>query len=221
LNATGSGTVTWQNIFPGNTVIGTGNSYNTGLLSSGVYTYYAFDNNSCSHSFTPAIVTVTALPVPTINVTSSKSIVCIGDTALLTATGANSFTWSTFATGITSVITPTFNNSYSVTGTASNGCKNTSYVTVLVMNCGGVDLNEIQNEVEQLMIFPNPGQGLFYLKTNHVGTVFLINSLGEKIRTYTGDLNNKLEINITDLSYGIYFLKPGNANSFTKIIYTP
>jgi len=79
---------------------------------------------------------------PTITITPSAPTICIGQSTTLTASGANTYTWSP-ATGLSSTTgtnvtaNPTTTTTYTVTGTDVNGCSATSSVTVTVdLNCG-------------------------------------------------------------------------------------
>ncbi|HXU27976.1 MAG TPA: gliding motility-associated C-terminal domain-containing protein, partial [Bacteroidia bacterium] len=60
--------------------------------------------------------------------------ICIGDTAILIANGANTYTWSTGATTATITPSPTITTTYTVTGTDTNNCVNTDTVRVTVNN---------------------------------------------------------------------------------------
>lgn len=82
-------------------------------LSSTAYTATATNTSGCSHTGT-TFVTVGSLP--TISVNSGS--ICSGQSFTLNASGASTFTYS----GGSSVVSPTVNNSYSVTGTDGLGC---------------------------------------------------------------------------------------------------
>lgn len=76
-------------------------------------------------------VTVTINPLPNVQITNGTNIsVCENETVDLTATGATGYVWSTSAT--TSVITvlPLGNESYTVTGTDTNGCVDSATVNI-------------------------------------------------------------------------------------------
>jgi gliding motility-associated-like protein len=79
-------------------------------------------------------VVVTVLPKPTISAGNPQTI-CLTTSAQLQATGGVSYTWAPGATlsctnCANPLATPTFNTTYTVTGTGANGCTNTSTVTV-------------------------------------------------------------------------------------------
>ena len=88
--------------------------------------------NGCSKS---SSVTLTVSPVPNVVATGSTSI-CAGSSTLISASGANSYSWSP-ATGLSSTTSatptanPTVTTTYTVTG-SNNGCGNTATVTITV-----------------------------------------------------------------------------------------
>ncbi len=72
-------------------------------------------------------------PLPIINVTSNPSIICYGESSLLSVNGANTYVWShSLGSGITKTVSPTTTTTYSVTGTTIEGCTGTAEVTVTV-----------------------------------------------------------------------------------------
>ena len=83
--------------------------------------------NGCSSSDT---VTVTVNPSPTINAGSDVTI-NLGESTTLTATGGNTYLWSTGSTSSSITVSPTVTTTYTVTGYL-NGCQNTDSVTVFV-----------------------------------------------------------------------------------------
>lgn len=95
------------------------------------YTVVGTNASGCSDT---GDVTVTVITSPIVNAGSNTEI-CFGESATLTATGADTYTWSPTATLSCSacnptVATPTSQTVYSVIGTLANGCKDTSTVTV-------------------------------------------------------------------------------------------
>ena len=117
LTATGGVSYAWSN---------GGTSNSTSVNQSGVYTVTATNAEGCSAT---ANVTVTVNPLPTITI-GGNTTVCAGSSTTLTATGADSYSWST-GENTASVNISAF-GIYSVTGTSSEGCSNTANVTVTV-----------------------------------------------------------------------------------------
>jgi gliding motility-associated-like protein len=109
---------------------GSGNTWSNGattqsitVTTGGNYTV----TNSCGLTSAPVTVTVTPLPVVTVNSPS----VCPGQTATLTGNGAAMYAWSTGASTNPVTVSPVTTTSYTVTGT-SGGCSSTAVSTVTV-----------------------------------------------------------------------------------------
>ncbi len=84
-----------------------------------------------------ASTVVTVNPLPVISVTPANSSICIGDSQVLTASGANTYSWSpstdlSAGAGASVTATPLLNSSYTVTGTDALGCVNTTPVSITV-----------------------------------------------------------------------------------------
>lgn len=93
-----------------------------------IYTVTASDG-TCSGV---ATVTLAANPVPTLNISTSSSVICQGDQVNLTATGAISYTWSPGgSTGSSLTSSPLAPTLFSVVGSNSFGC--TSPMTQIVL----------------------------------------------------------------------------------------
>ena len=69
---------------------------------------------------------------PTITVNSSPTVICGSQTATLTASGANSYTWSNNLTTSSISISPTVTSGYSVTGENTIGCKQIAEIYIPV-----------------------------------------------------------------------------------------
>lgn len=111
----------------------TGTSVTATPAATTTYTVTATDpTTGCSES---RDVTVTISNTPVINITASSSSVCIGGSTTLTASGANTYTWSP-ATGLNTttgnavIASPTTTTTYTVTG--DNSCGTTASETIIV-----------------------------------------------------------------------------------------
>jgi hypothetical protein len=98
--------------------------------SSTVYTLTGTNASGCNGTATVAIQ-VNALPVLTI---SGSSIICSGSSTTLSAGGANTFTWNNSSNSNSISISPLTTTSYTVSGTNSSGCENSTVKTVTVLN---------------------------------------------------------------------------------------
>ncbi|PIX32307.1 MAG: hypothetical protein COZ59_14695, partial [Bacteroidetes bacterium CG_4_8_14_3_um_filter_31_14] len=103
-------------------------------LSAGTYSLTVTDNNGCTAIQT---VVITAPPQLVITATANPTSVCPGDSSILTASGANTYTWASSpdlsaTTGSSVTATPTASSTYYVTGTDVNGCTATTQVGVSI-----------------------------------------------------------------------------------------
>ena len=94
---------------------------------------------------------------------------------------------------------------------------NDSIVDLIIGNsCGGLAYfsgDTIMNTSVELnnnlfKIYPNPSSHIIYIDNDIEETIFIYNELGELVLTATSD-----EINIENLSGGVYFVKKGNLHS--------
>jgi len=116
------GTYTWSDGSSGN---------NTPASTSGTYCVTVIDANGCSDT---ACVLVTINPTPNVSINGNDTI-CIGDIATLTASGANTYLWSTTQTINPIMVNPGGPTTYTVTGTESiNMCSATATFTVVAIS---------------------------------------------------------------------------------------
>jgi gliding motility-associated-like protein len=115
-------------------------SWNTGATSSsisvntaGVYTVTG-TTGACSNTQT---VSLSLLSPPSLSI-SGNTLVCPGMSTTLTASGANTYTWSTFAVSQGITVSPSVNTTYSVAGTDPAGCTGAAAITVSVSNTGSL-----------------------------------------------------------------------------------
>lgn len=127
---------------PGNTLTITTNaisnySWTNGNTSSSLVvaptsnTVYGLTATSPSNCTSSAQVSVTISPSPTISITNNSPIVCLGDQAAISVSGADSYTWNTSSTSPSLLVVPTQYTTYSVTGSYSlSNCSSTETVSV-------------------------------------------------------------------------------------------
>jgi len=115
---------------------------------SGNYTVTASNEGGCTAHAT-AYVTIN--PIPDVNISGTTTI-CAGTTTNLIAGGAYSYVWSTGAT--TASINVSTEGTYSVTGTSSAGCVQSSSVNVIVQVAPGITIegpSVICNGTEEIL----------------------------------------------------------------------
>ena len=173
------------------------------------YTVTGTATNGCVSD--PAICQVTAIALPTINVVSTKSIICVKESATLTASGATTYSWSNSAITASTIVSPTITTTYTVTGD-NNGCKSSKVYTQGVSLCLGIE-NTLAAE-NAVQVFPNPASSELNIQLLSAGE-------DSELRLY--NLNHqlvkqvKLEqvlnvIDIRELAAGLYLAEVYSGN---------
>ncbi len=124
LSASGATSYTWN---PGALI---GPTVTVTRTVSTSYVLTGKDAFGCTNTKT-TVLTVKAKPTITF-AASTPTAICDGATAILTPTGAVTYTWSSGATTTTIAVTPTTTTNYTVTGTGTTGCINTKTMSLLV-----------------------------------------------------------------------------------------
>ena len=129
LTASGADTYTWN---PG---ASSGSSVNVSPSTTSSYTV----TGTLSGCVSTDDVIVTVLPDPTIDAGLDAAI-CIGSGTILTASGANSYSWDNgLGSGNGFTVSPIVSTTYIVTGTDDNGCLGTDEVVITVNPLPDVD----------------------------------------------------------------------------------
>lgn len=171
---------------------------------AGNYTISLTATNGFGQS-NPFTQTVTVKSVPLVTVSANNTLICIGSNAVLLANGANTYSWSNGQTFPAINVSPTVTSTYSVVGTTTNGCQNTSSITVNVNSCTFLKQNMADKYFE---IFPNPTSGKFTINAfENVTEIMLFNLLGELILKTELSANETKQIDISEKASGVYFLK--------------
>ncbi|MDP3147259.1 MAG: T9SS type A sorting domain-containing protein [Bacteroidota bacterium] len=199
MNPSGASTYTFSN----------GNAIVTPTANSS-YSVTGTDANGCVSS-NPAVSSVTVNPSPTVTAVSSTSILCVGQTASLTASGATTYTWNTTSNNTVIAISPTVTTTYTVTGEA-NSCTNTFTISQTVSACTGID-NKVTSSLG-VLVYPNPNSGLFSIELNNgsIKNIEVMDVTGRIVLAKTSS-NEKIDFNINTLSNGIYYVKIQSNNS--------
>jgi hypothetical protein len=195
LTASGVTTYTWS----------TGENTSTIVVSPTTNTVYTVSGDlaGCSvQAGNAATVTVNALP--TVVATTNNTLLCTGETATLSATGAITYTWSTAENTADIAVSPTSTTTYTVDGTDGNGCSNSTTITQDVSMCTGIaSVNAAEAFIN---VYPNPNNGLFNLELNSDAKVVITNAMGQIIVTEEMS-SGKHEMDIHNQADGVYFIK--------------
>ena len=79
------------------------------------------------------VISYSASGAPVAIVPSSTAL-CTGSSAILTASGANSYTWNTGSNASSITVTPSVTTTYTLNGTGVSGCVSSTMVTINVSN---------------------------------------------------------------------------------------
>jgi hypothetical protein len=152
-------------------------------------------------------VSIVVNPSPTLTVSSSATI-CPGAAATLTASGANTYSWSpgSFTTSAITV-TPGLSTVYNVAGTNTIGCTTNSNINVFVVVCTGLAKNTVIDN--NTFIYPNPNNGNIsvVIENSNGSYTFEIMDIAGRI-VYRTTLNKaESALNIKELANGMYIYK--------------
>lgn len=208
LNASGANNYYWFNT-PTTAFTVNPLSLTAGSAGPRSYTLVGVAANGCVDGL---LINFTVSPNPTVTVVASKTIQCINGTVVLTASGADNYSWTGATTSSSNPLTYSAGTTaglktFSVIGTTAAGCTSTLAVvqTVSVSLCTGIE-NQYGNVVET-SVFPNPFTN--ELKIGGLnGSVQVYNSLGQVI--INTRVNDTETINTSELAKGVYILKAFN-----------
>lgn len=194
---------------------------NSIVISPTITTTYTVEGTDANGCINYAIITQSINPLPIVQVSTSNTLICVGETSILTASGGMFYDW--FPDGPMGlntnsiVISPTVSTTYTVEGIDNNGCKNYAIITQSVSLCTSVEENISINKI-LISVFPNPAKDIINIQSisDGVTTIEITDILGKIV--FTEELfkqNNS--INIENYSNGLYIIKASNKNQ-TQII---
>ena len=167
------------------------------------YTVSGSSSDGClSANTATANVLVNSLPV--ISISAASSVICVGESIDLMASGANSYTWHPLAYSSSITVSPSITTVYSVTGQDGNTCENTSAFTLQVDECTGI-ANTLKSEAG-IVLYPNPNNGEFYIESPSDFDIKIYNSIGQLILQQNLS-EGKNQINLNEHANSIYLIE--------------
>lgn len=183
--------------------------------SNASYTVVGTNSAGCvSNTFATSSITVQASP--SVSVTGAGTI-CIGQATVLTASGANTYSWNTGATTSSILVSPSVTTSYTTTGTSSvTGCSGITVTNLVVSSCAGVA--NMESDIEGLTIYPNPSNGNFTIELNNeeIKKITITDNAGKLITKITSK-EELISVSLEQFANGIYHVKV-ESNNATKVI---
>lgn len=196
LTASGASTYTWSG--------GIQNGVGFTPASSQVYSVTAANASGCAKTFTTS---VTVNPNPVLSIATTATLLCAGQQATLTASGAASYSWTSGPATATYVIAPTSTTSYSVAGTSASGCTSATLITQQVSSCTtGLGSAEAQ----AMQVYPNPFGDQLHIRLPSGETpvaIELFDLAGKLLRRMNPTLcDGHLLAELPGLDAGVYLL---------------
>lgn len=196
--ATGQSLISWSNGWATPTLV-ISPSTNTYYIAAGI------DMSTNCQGFDT--IQVSVLPPPVVTVSGNFSI-CAGNTSTLSASGANTYTWSNAMSGANVSVSPVTSTVYTVTATGANLCIGSKTVSVFVDACTGIEEGSKGNEF-LIHVFPNPTSGRLIIETEIGTQVVVMDGSGRLVYARTLDANVS-ELNLSELATGFYQIKAAN-----------
>jgi len=164
-----------------------------------------------------AASSVTVNSLPSLSVVTTNTLLCTGETATLSVSGASTYTWSTTENTADVAVTPSVQTTYTVDGTDGNGCVNTTTIMQDVSLCTGIATLANNNSV--ISVYPNPNNGLFVIELTSSSKVTVMNALGQEVVKETFEAG-KHNLDIQNEANGVYFVKviENNKQQIIKVI---
>ncbi|MCT4580989.1 MAG: T9SS type A sorting domain-containing protein [Flavobacteriales bacterium] len=204
----------WYSASCGGTLLGTGDSiYVTPTTNT---TYYARGAGGCANNGNCAAVAINVTPAFTVTASVSDNVICSGDSILLNATGATTYTWDNGGIHNT-LFAPNGTTTYTVTGT-TNGCTATDQVQITVNTRPNVTANSSAATVcaGDSIVLTATGNAITYTWSNGVtdGLAFGINAT----TTYSVTGSNAFCSATDDVTVTVNELPIVNANASNSSI---
>jgi PKD repeat protein len=201
LSALGAASYSWM---AGSGLLSTSPSV---MLTPGIstsYTVMASTNNTCLSS---QVISIAVEPNPTLSI-SGNLVICEGQTTILYASGAATYSWiasgGTITPGGGYVSTPLTSSSYTLVGASASGnCVTNSIFNITVDRCVGIAEN---NRTSDPLVFPNPSKGLVVLTVKSDSEVRIFDLKGAMIVQSSIGAGVHL-IDISEQPDGVYVIK--------------
>jgi hypothetical protein len=174
LTASGAMYYQWSNGATGNTI----------TVSPGATTTYTVTGKTAGYASLPVSATVSVNTVPTISVNSET--ICAGQSATLTAIGANAFAWSTGETGNSISVSPSETTTFTLTGTTTGCVSDAVSATVTVNKVPTVLVNSETICAGQSATLTASGANAYAWSTGETGNSISVSPSATTTFTLTG-----------------------------------
>jgi hypothetical protein len=151
-----------------------------------------------------ASTSIFVYPLPPVGIIATKTLLCVGDEAMLTGAGAYIYQWLGFSTSKSIAVSPTINSTYTVIGVSVDGCFDSTTVDLAVMDCVGI--NNMNLHSEGIYFYPNPVSSSFVMLgvTEDCG-VYIYDQHGKLVHESSSRAGIPIDVSV--LARGIYIAK--------------
>lgn len=173
--------------------------------AAGTYTVKVLLTRQCSVD--TLIQTISVLGIaPTFSI-NSKSGICTGQSATLTASGPYSYQWSNGSNSNSISVSPTVTTIYTATASNGLGCTTTQTVQLNVSKCLGVTTSDIKLNIS---LYPNPnGTGRCVISSDEViSNVQIFDARGRLLLEKNAEKISEFEF--SELETGLYYVRLSN-----------
>ncbi|MDD4848371.1 MAG: T9SS type A sorting domain-containing protein, partial [Bacteroidales bacterium] len=174
------------------------NFFGVMLNESGQYEHALNALNGCDSTI---ILTLIVNELPDVQI-EGEIMIHLGESATLTATGAETYQWSTGETTEEIIVTPTYTRTYNVIGTDGNGCSNrASHVVEVTLGIETVNADSFK-------VYPNPTQQRVTIEGDHMQQIELYNALGQRVHWMNLlESESSVELNVERYETGSYLIR--------------
>lgn len=169
--------------------------------TSTTYTVLGSSVLGCTNTALCLVATTTVLSVSS---TVNNPTICVGQSAIITASGATTYTWSNLSNSNSITVSPTVTSNYTVTGSTGN-CSGISISTVVVNSCTGIYDSNYQSEFN-FHFFPNPASNFLNVEVESRSAIKVFDAIGKLIiiKEFQTGVNR---MDLTELQNGVYYLQ--------------
>jgi PKD repeat protein len=166
-------------------------------------TYFATATNSFNCSNVDSISIIVNQP-PNISINAQPSTICQGDTAIITATGAHNYYWSSNANNDIISVSPNNSTSYIVTGYSNDGCSSSVSVAIIVKPIPPKPIIIITNNSPFTLMSTSDIGNQWYLNDNPISgateQTYIVNENGNYFTIVTIDGCSSLPSNLITIN---------------------
>lgn len=192
LTANGASTYTWNTTATTNVIAETPNTNTTYSLIGA--------SGTCSNT---ATVEVTVHALPNVSISATSSLICVGETATLTGSGATNYAWGAQGNNQTIIVSPATTAVYTLVGTDANNCSAQMAYTLSVDQCVGMKEYSGDNLIS---IYPNPMLNDLVVEVSQSYKMTILSAIGQVV-SETQLSTGKNEISLSHEAKGIYFVR--------------